>query len=49
MAPPSKPKFYKRVRVRGKYFWLRRKLGREKKLRVIKKIENRTQRAKDCE
>jgi len=36
----SKPKFYgKRVReLRGKYFWLRRKLGREKKLRAIKKI-----------
>jgi len=32
----SKPKFYgKRVReVRGKYFWLRRKLGREKELAI---------------
>ena len=36
----SKPKFYgRKVReVRGKYFWLRRKLGREKKLKAIKKI-----------
>jgi len=36
----SKPKFYgKRVReVRGKYFRLRRKLGRAKKLLAIKKI-----------
>ena len=42
----SKPKFYgKRVReVRGKYFWLRRKLGREKKLRAIKKIGHKEQR-----
>ena len=42
----SKPKFYgKRIReVRGKYFWLRRKLGREKKLRAIKKIGNKEKR-----
>ena len=42
----SKPKFYgKRVReVRGKYFWLRRKLGREKKLRAIKKIGHKEKR-----
>jgi len=39
----SKPKFYgKKIReVRGKYFWLRRKPGREKKLRAIKKIGNK--------
>ncbi|MCW3132158.1 MAG: IS200/IS605 family accessory protein TnpB-related protein [Candidatus Methanospirare jalkutatii] len=30
--------------VRGKYFWLRRKLGREKKLRVIKKIGHKERR-----
>ena len=42
----SKPKFYgKRVReLRGKYFWLRRKLGREKKLRAIKKISHKERR-----
>lgn len=42
----SKPKFYgKRVReVRGKYFWLRRELGREKKLKTIKKIGYREKR-----
>jgi len=42
----SKPKFYgRRVRgARGKYFWLRRKLGREKKLRVIKKIGGKERR-----
>ena len=42
----SKPKFYgKRVReVRGKYFWLRRKLGREKKLKAIKKIGHKEKR-----
>ena len=42
----SKPKFYgKRVReVRGKYFWLRRKLGKEKKLRAIKKIGDKERR-----
>jgi len=42
----SKPKFYgKRVReLRGKYFWLRRKLGREKKLRAIKKIGHKERR-----
>ena len=42
----SKPKFYgKKVReVRGKYFWLRRKFGREKKLRAIKKIGNKEKR-----
>ena len=42
----SRPKFYgKRIReVRGKYFWLRRKLGREKKLRAIKKIGNKERR-----
>jgi len=41
-----KPKFYgKRVReLRGKYFWLRRKLGREKKLRAIKKIGHKERR-----
>jgi len=34
------PKFYgKEIRkIRGKYFWLRRKLGKEKKLQAIKKI-----------
>jgi len=42
----SKPKFYgRKVReVRGKYFWLRRQLGKKKKRLVIKKIgykENR--------
>ena len=42
----STPKFYgKRVReVRGKYFWLRRKLGREKKLQAIKKIGHKEKR-----
>ena len=42
----SRPKFYgKRVReVRGKYFWLRRKLGREKKLKAIKKIGHKEKR-----
>ncbi|WP_456487974.1 RNA-guided endonuclease InsQ/TnpB family protein, partial [Candidatus Alkanophaga liquidiphilum] len=42
----SKPKFYgKRVReVRGKYFWLRRKLGMEKKLKAIKKIGHKERR-----
>ena len=42
----SKPKFYgKRVReVRGKYFWLRRKLSREKKLLAIKKIGHKEKR-----
>ena len=42
----SRPKFYgKRVRkVRGKYFWLRRKLGRAKKLRAIKKVGDRERR-----
>ena len=41
-----KPKFYgKRVReIRGKYFWLRRKLGRAKKLRAIKKIGHKERR-----
>ena len=36
----GKPKFYgKRIRaIRGKYFWLRRELGRRRKLRAIKKI-----------
>ncbi|MDF2956933.1 MAG: Transposase [Candidatus Alkanophagales archaeon MCA70_species_1] len=39
-------KFYgKRVReARGRYFWLRRKLGREKKLRAIKKIGDKERR-----
>ena len=32
------PKFYGKRGSRGKYFWLRRKLGREKKLRAIKRI-----------
>jgi len=42
----SKPKFHgKRIReVRGKYFWLRRKLGREKKLLAIKKIGHKEKR-----
>ncbi len=42
----NKPKFYgKRIReVRGKYFWLRRKLGKEKKLKAIKKIGNKERR-----
>ena len=42
----SNPKFYgKRVReLRGKYFWLRRKLGRAKKLRAIKKIGQKERR-----
>ena len=42
----SKPKFYgRKVReVRGKYFWLRRKLGREKKQRAIKKIGDKERR-----
>jgi len=42
----SKPKFYgRRVReLRGKYFWLRRKLGRAKKLRAIKKIGHKERR-----
>ena len=42
----SRPKFYgKRVReLRGKYFWLRRKLGRAKKLRAIKKIGHKERR-----
>ena len=42
----SKPKFYgRKVRaVRGKYFWLRRKLGRAKKLRAIKKIGHKERR-----
>jgi len=42
----SKPKFYgRRVReVRGKYFWLRRKLGRAKKLRAIEKIGRKERR-----
>jgi len=42
----SKPKFYgKRIReVRGKYYWLRGKLGREKKLLAIKKIGNKERR-----
>ena len=42
----SKPKFCgKRVReLRGKYFWLRRKLGRAKKLRAIKKIGDKERR-----
>ena len=42
----SKPKFYgKRIReVRGKYFYLRRKLGKEKKLLAIKKIGHKEQR-----
>ena len=30
--------------VRGKYFWLRRKLGREKKLQAIKKIGHKEKR-----
>ena len=40
------PKFYgKKVReVRGKYFWLRRKLGKEKKLRAIKRIGHKKRR-----
>jgi len=47
----SKPKFYgRRVReLRGKYFWLRRKLGREKKLRAIKKIGHKERRLVDDE
>ena len=47
MAPHrNKPKLYgKRIReVRRKYFWFRRKLGREKKLRAIKKIEHKEKR-----
>ena len=42
----SKPKFYgKRIReVRGKYFWLRKKLGKERKLRAIKKIGRKEKR-----
>ena len=42
----SKPKFYgKRVReVRGKYFRLRRKLGREKKLLAIKRTGHKEKR-----
>lgn len=42
----SKPKFYgKRMReIRGKYSWLRRKLGKEKKLLVIKKIGHKERR-----
>ena len=42
----SKPKFYgRKVReLRGKYFWLRRKLGRAKKLRAIKKIGQKERR-----
>lgn len=42
----SKPAFYgKGVReVRGKYFWLRRKLGREKKFRAIEKIGHKERR-----
>jgi len=42
----NKPKFYgKKIReVRGKYFWLRRKLGKEKKLRAIKKIGSKERR-----
>ncbi|WP_456487268.1 RNA-guided endonuclease InsQ/TnpB family protein, partial [Candidatus Alkanophaga liquidiphilum] len=42
----GKPKFYgKRVReVRGKYFWLRRKFGMEKKLQAIKKIGHKERR-----
>jgi len=41
-----RPKFYgKRVReLRGKHFWLRRKLGRAKKLRAIKKIGHKERR-----
>jgi len=41
-----RPKFYgRRVReLRGKYFWLRRKLGRAKKLRAIKKIGHKERR-----
>ena len=40
------PKFYgRRVReLRGKYFWLRRRLGRAKKLRAIKKIGRKERR-----
>ncbi|MHA1506195.1 MAG: RNA-guided endonuclease InsQ/TnpB family protein [Candidatus Asgardarchaeia archaeon] len=40
------PKFYgKRVReVRGKYFWLRRQIGKKKKRLVIKKIGNKEKR-----
>ncbi|MDF2957395.1 MAG: Transposase [Candidatus Alkanophagales archaeon MCA70_species_1] len=30
--------------ARGRYFWLRRKLGREKKLRAIKKIGDKERR-----
>jgi len=42
----SKPVFYgKRIReVRGKYFWLRRKLGKEKKVKAIKKIGGKEKR-----
>ena len=45
----SKPKFYgRRVReVRGKYFRLRRKLGRAKKLRAIEKIGVRSEARND--
>ncbi|MCW3136632.1 MAG: hypothetical protein N2V77_06840 [Canidatus Methanoxibalbensis ujae] len=32
------PKFYGKRVSRGKYFWLGRKLGKEKKLRAIKRI-----------
>ena len=40
------PKFYgKRVReLGGKYFWSRRKLDKEKKLRAIKKIRHKKRR-----
>jgi len=42
----GKPKIYgRKVRaVRGKYLWLRRKLGREKKQRAIKKIGRKERR-----
>lgn len=42
----SKPKFYgKRLREkRGKYFWLRKKLGREKKFQAIRKIGSKERR-----
>ncbi|MDF2954720.1 MAG: Transposase [Candidatus Alkanophagales archaeon MCA70_species_2] len=35
--------------VRGKYFWLRRKLGREKKLKAIKKIGHKERRIVNVE
>jgi len=44
-----KPKFYRKElrRIRGYYFYLRRKLGKLKKFKAIKKISNKEKRIVD--